>query len=207
MIESAARRSAWRAVLAVTVVEAAALAWSFHAASSEKIARYVFVPSGTSLGWIAAAGVTILYVGYAMRALSFVRTYAFVPRRWREATGLKLFAVPMALVTGLFEEMFFRRFLMDLAQHHGAGAAEQVGVSALSFGLVHGVWALFGGFRAGVGATISTAVLGAGLAGVYILSERSLLPCATSHIAINLILEPWLILAATSGRWGASGAS
>ena len=127
MIESAARRSAWRAVLAVTVVEAAALAWSFHAASSEKIARYVFVPSGTSLGWIAAAGVTILYVGYAMRALSFVRTYAFVPRRWREATGLKLFAVPMALVTGLFEEMFFRRFLMDLAQHHGAGAAEQVG--------------------------------------------------------------------------------
>src|ERR1700679_166564 len=207
MIESAARRSAWRAVLAVTVVEAAALAWSFHAASSEKIARYVFVPSGTSLGWIAAAGVTILYVGYARRALSFVRTYAFVPRRWREATGLKLCAVPMALVTGLFEEMFFRRFLMDLAQHHGAGAAEQVGVSALSFGLVHGVWALFGGFRAGVGATISTAVLGAAHAGVYILSERSLLPCATSHIVINLILEPWLILSATSGRWTAYGAS
>ncbi len=207
MIESAARRSAWRAVLGVTVIEAAALVWSFHAASTDTIARYVFVPSGTSLGWIAAAVVPILYIGHAMRALSFVRTYAFVPRRWREATGLKLFAVPMALVTGLFEEMFFRRFLMDVAQHHGVGTAEQIGVSALSFGLVHGVWALFGGFRAGVGATISTAILGAGLAGVYILSERSLLPCATSHIAINLILEPWLILAATSGRWGASGAS
>jgi membrane protease YdiL (CAAX protease family) len=207
MLESAARRSAWRALFGVTVIEAAALAWSFHAASTEKIVRYVFVPFGTPIGWIAAAAVTVLYIGYAMRALSFVRTYAFVPRRWREATGLKLFALPMALVTGLFEEMFFRRFLMDLAQHHGAGIAEQVGVSALSFGLVHGVWALFGGFRAGVGATISTAILGAALAGVYVLSERSLLPCAASHIAINLILEPWLILAATSGRWGASGAS
>jgi membrane protease YdiL (CAAX protease family) len=207
MLESAARRSAWRAVLGVTVIEAAALAWSFHAASLGTIRHYMFAPSGTTLSWAAAAVVTILYVGYAMNALSFVRTYAFVPRRWREATGLKLFAVPMALVTGIFEEAFFRRFLMDLAQHHGAGIAEQIGLSALAFGLVHGVWALFGGFRAGVGATISTAILGSLLAGVYILGERSLLPCAASHVAINLILEPWLILAATSGRWGAAGAS
>ena len=207
MLESAARRSAWRALLGVTAIEAGALVWSFHAASWSRIEHYIFVPSGTPAGWGLAAVVTILYVAYAMRALSFVRTYAFVPRRWREATGLKLFAVPMALVTGLFEEAFFRRFLMDFAQNHGAGAAEQIGVSGLIFGLVHGVWALFGGFRAGVGATISTAVLGGFLAGVYILSGRSLLPCATSHIAINLILEPWLILAATSGRWGASGAS
>ncbi|HTW34132.1 MAG TPA: CPBP family intramembrane glutamic endopeptidase [Rhizomicrobium sp.] len=207
MLESAARRSAWRAVLAVTAIEAAALAWSFRAASWPRIAQYVFVPPGNAASWAAAAGVTILYIAYAMRGLSFVRTYAFVPRRWREATGLKLFAVPMALVTGLFEEAFFRRFLMDFAQQHGAGSAEQIGVSALSFGLVHGVWALFGGFRAGVGATISTAVLGGLLAGVYILGGRSLLPCAASHVAINLILEPWLILAATSGRWGAAGAS
>jgi membrane protease YdiL (CAAX protease family) len=207
MLESAARRSAWRAVLGVTAIEGAALGWSFHAASWPRITQYVFVPPGTVASWVAAAVVTILYIAYAMNGLSFVRTYAFVPRRWREATGLKLFAIPMALVTGLFEEMFFRRFLMDLAQNHGAGSVEQIGVSALSFGLVHGVWALFGGFRAGVGATLSTAVLGGLLAGVYILGERSLLPCAASHIAINLILEPWLILAATSGRWGASGAS
>jgi membrane protease YdiL (CAAX protease family) len=207
MLESAARRSAWRALLGVTAIEAAALAWSFHAASWPRIARYVFVPPGTSTSWVLAAAVTVLYIGYAMRALSFVRTYAFVPRRWREATGLKLFAVPMAIVTGLFEEMFFRRFVMDFAWQHGAGTAEQVGLSALSFGVVHGVWALFGGFRAGVGATISTAILGGSLAVVYIIGERSLFPCAASHIAINLILEPWLLLAATSGRWGASGAS
>jgi len=207
MLESAARRSAWRALLSVTAIEAGALVWSFHTASWSKVEHYIFFPSGTPAGWALAGVVTVLYIAYAMRALSFVRTYAFVPRRWREATGLKLFVVPMALVTGLFEEMFFRRFIMDLLQHYGGGAAEQIGVSALSFGLVHGVWALFGGFRAGLGATISTAVLGGFLAGVYILSGRSLLPCAASHIAINLILEPWLILAATSGRWGASGAS
>ena len=207
MLESAARRSAWRAIVAVTAIEAAALAWSFHGASWEEIKHYVFTPPGTLASWVAAGVVTILYIAYAMRALSFMRTYAFVPRRWREAIGLRLFAIPMAFVTGFFEEAFFRRFVMDWLQHYGAHAPEQIGVSAVSFGLVHGVWALFGGFRAGIGATISTAVLGAMLAGTYILGERSLLPCATSHIAINLVLEPWLILAATSGRWGASGAS
>ncbi|HUO94072.1 MAG TPA: CPBP family glutamic-type intramembrane protease [Rhizomicrobium sp.] len=207
MLESAAKRSAWRALVAVTAIEGAAIAWSFHAASWQKILHYVFTPPGIPASWAAAAGVTVLYIAYAMRSLSFMRTYAFVPRRWREAIGLRLFAVPMALVTGFFEEAFFRRFIMDWFAQHGAGAAEQVGVSAVSFGLVHGVWALFGGFRAGLGATISTAVLGAMLAGTYLLGERALLPCAASHIAINLVLEPWLILAATSGRWGAAGAS
>jgi uncharacterized protein len=207
MLESAARRSAWRALASVTAIEAAALAWSFHAASWDRVQHYIFTPPGTLASWAAAGAVTVAYIAYAMRSLSFMRTYAFVPRRWREAIGLRLFAVPMALVTGFFEEAFFRRFVMDWAQHHGAGSVEQIGVSALSFGLVHGVWALFGGFRAGLGATISTAILGAMLAGTYILGERSLLPCAASHIAINLVLEPWLILAATSGRWGASGAS
>jgi len=207
MLESAARRSAWRAIVAVTAIESVALAWAFHGATWSQIKTYVLMPPGTLASWAAAGVVTIVYVAYAMRALSFMRTYAFVPRRWREAIGLRLFAIPMAFITGFFEEAFFRRFVMDWLAHYGAHAPEQIGVSAVSFGLLHGVWALFGGFRAGLGATISTAVLGAMLAGTYLLGERSLLPCATSHIAINLVLEPWLILAATSGRWGASGVS
>ena len=205
MLESAARRRAWPALVGVTIVEGAALAWIFHAARWDRIAHYLFVPPGNAVSWAAALVVTAAYIAYAMNGLPFVRTYAFVPRRWREAPGLKAFAVPMALVTGLFEEMFFRRFVMDIAMQHGAGTAEQIGFSALSFGLAHGVWGLFGGVRAGIGAMISTGVLGGLLAGVYLLGERSLLPCATSHIAINLVLEPWLLLAATSGRWGRAG--
>lgn len=205
MLEFAARRSAWPALIGVTIIEGAVLAWMFHAASWTRIANYIVVPPGTIASWVAAFLITAAYIAYAMNGLPFVRTYAFVPRRWREASGLKLFAVPMALVTGLFEEIFFRRFIMDFAAHHGAGVAEQIGYSAVSFGLVHGVWGLLGGARAGLGAMLSTGVLGALLAGTYILGERSLLPCATSHIAINLILEPWLILAATSGRWGRAG--
>jgi CAAX protease family protein len=205
MLESAARRRAWPALVGVTVIEGAALAWIFHAARWDRIAHYIFSPPGTAASWAAALAITAAYIAYAMNGLSFVRTYAFVPRRWREAPGLKAFAVPMALVTGLFEEIFFRRSVMDYAMQHGAGAAMQVVYSAVIFGLAHGVWGLFGGVRAGVGAMISTGILGGLLAGTYLLGERSLLPCAASHIAINLVLEPWLLLAATSGRWGRAG--
>ena len=205
MLESAARRRAWPALIGVITIEGAALALIVRAAGWERFAHYIFVPPGNTASWAAALAVAIAYIAYAMNGLSFVRTYAFVPRRWREAPGLKLFAVPMALVTGLFEEIFFRRFVMDYAMQHGAGATMQIGYSALSFGIVHGIWGLLGGARAGIGAMISTGILGGLLAGVYLLGERSLLPCAASHIAINLVLEPWLLLAATSGRWGRAG--
>ena len=59
-----------------------------------------------------------------------------------------------------------------------------------------------GNFRAGVGASLATGVMGAALGVVYIASGRSLLPCMAAHTVINLFLEPWLILAAASGSWG-----
>ncbi|NKZ75106.1 hypothetical protein GS934_16590 [Rhodococcus hoagii] len=42
---------------------------------------------------------------------------------------------------------------------------------------------------------------GAGLAAVYLLSDRALLPAVIAHIAINLVIEPWLILSAVTRDW------
>jgi len=202
MLGSAAKKRAWIALVTATLSEAAALVWVFRGASLSRIAHYTLTPPGNPAGWAAATIVTLLYAAYSMRVLPLVGEYALAPRRWREALGLKLFAVPMAFVTGYFEEAFFRRSIMDAAMHHGAGVISQIIISALSFGVVHGVWALFGGLRAGIGAVVATTILGGFLAAIYIAGERSLLPCAASHIAINLIIEPWLILSATAGRWG-----
>ena len=206
LVNPAARRNAWRALIGVTLAEAGALVWSFYGASWARVLHYALFPPANTAAWVCAAGITIAYIAYAMYGLSFVGNHALSPAAWRGFGGLKAFAVVMALVTGFFEEAFFRRFIMDWAMHAGESPAAQIIVSAALFGAVHGVWALFGGIRAGVGATLSTGVLGGLLAATYIVGGRSLLPCAASHIVINLVIEPWLILAATSGIWGRSQA-
>lgn len=204
MLSPTARRRAWGALAGVTIIEAAALFWILRGATRAKFIHFTLTPPGNAAAWISAAFVTVLYCAYSMRGLPLIGEYALAPRRWHEAIGLKLFAVPMGLVTGYFEELFFRRYIMDVAFHHGASAELQIAYSALSFGAAHGVWALLGGLRAGVGAMIATGVLGALLAATYLLGERSLLPCAASHIAINFVIEPWLVLSATTGRWNRS---
>jgi uncharacterized protein len=110
--------------------------------------------------------------------------------------------VPMALISGFFEEAFFRKTLMDIAQHHGAAIATQIAVSALAFGAVHAVWGVMGGsLRGALGAMLATSALGAALAVVYILGGRSVAPCIAAHIAINLLIEPWLIITAATRSW------
>jgi membrane protease YdiL (CAAX protease family) len=202
VLDAAAKRRAWGAMIGATVTEGAALWWIFRDDSWSAVLHYTLTPPGNLASWFAGAVAVLVYCGYSARALPVVGRYAIAVSRWREAPVLKLFALPMAIVTGFLEEVFFRRYLMDLALHDGFGAALQIVISALAFGAVHGVWALIGGVRAGIGAMAATTVMGALLAAVYLLAGRSLLPCAASHIAISAILEPWLILSATSARWG-----
>ena len=148
------------------------------------------------LGWILAAVVTALFVGYAVR-LPSVRANLFRP------SWLKLLAVGLAVAAGILEEFYFRQILMDWAMKKGAGSALQVLFSAFTFGLAHAIWAFFrGSWRAGVGAMAATGILGFMLALVYLASHRTLGPCIASHFAINLLIEPGLVLAAVRGEMG-----
>ena len=107
--------------------------------------------------------------------------------------------MPFAIVTGTFEELFFRKMLMDWAAGGGAPPLIQILVSALIFGAAHAIWGLFGRqWRVAVGAALSTIVLGALLALVYLAAGRQVAPCVWAHMLINLALEPWLIFAAVT---------
>ncbi|MBM4549295.1 CPBP family intramembrane metalloprotease [Rhodococcus hoagii] len=82
------------------------------------------------------------------------------------------------------------------------GAVGQIGASALAFGVAHGAWVLLGReWAIAIPVVVSTTCLGAGLAAVYLLSDRALLPAVIAHIAINLVIEPWLILSAVTRDW------
>ena len=159
---------------------------------------------GTGLAWVLAALVFALYVRHTLWSSELILRW-----RWRWHP-LRLLAVPMALVTGMFEEAFFREFLMDYtARHYGGGGwgpLLQVLVSALVFGLVHAIWGLAGGSLVGAGfAMYYTSLLGGGLAIVYLAGGRGLWPCVAAHVAINLVCEPWMILSAASGAWTVRG--
>jgi hypothetical protein len=193
MAMNGATRKSAIILIAIMAVEAVPLGMMLAASTPGVAGRLWGFGAAPPAAWLAAAAVTLAYVLYAVRGLPLVRA------RFFDLTWLKLLTLPFAIVTGTFEEVFFRRTLMDWLAHQGSGAALQLAASAAVFGLAHGVWGLFGRqWRVAVGATLATGVLGALLAGIYLLGGRQLAPCVWTHMLINLAIEPWLIMAAVS---------
>lgn len=151
---------------------------------------------GDPLGWLLAALVTAVFVHHGAR----------MPSVWANLlrpSWLKLLALPMSLAAGILEEAVFRRLLMDSLQARGFGVASQILVSGLAFGAAHGIWGLLGrSWRAALGAAVATGVLGAGLAGAYVLAGRSVAACVVAHFLIDALLEPGLVLAVLRGEMG-----
>jgi membrane protease YdiL (CAAX protease family) len=149
--------------------------------------------------WFTALLFAGAYITYTFRVLPFVREH------WREISLFKLIGVPAAFASGIMEEVVFRRWLMDTALSHGIGSAGQVLVSGIIFGLFHLAWHAFSADRrfSFYGAA-STMVAGAALAMIYLIGDRNLGPCIAAHMLINLVVEPWLVLAAVSGASAAN---
>jgi membrane protease YdiL (CAAX protease family) len=167
--------------------------------SGWRFVRYLGVAPGMAgglAGWIGAFLATLIFVAFALRLRS-VRENLFRP------SLLKLLAIALAIASGILEEVMFRRWTMNWLMGHSYGAFVQVLGSGLLFGAIHGIWGLMGkSFRAALGATIATGFLGGMLGIVFLLAGRSLAPCITAHFAINLLIEPGLVLAATRGEMG-----
>ena len=145
------------------------------------------------VGWIAALVVAIAFVAMSMRSYPLIRERVF------SISAMKLAAIVFALASGILEELWFRRLPMDWAHAHGWGVVAQVLFSALLFGVAHAIWGLFArNARVALGSMIATGLLGAALGVVYLLSNRVLAPCIWAHAGINLVIEPWLLLAAMS---------
>jgi hypothetical protein len=151
------------------------------------------------IAWILATIVGIVYVLYTMRAISFVAGMQ------REISLFKLLGILAAVVGGIVEEVFFRRWIMDMLMFRGFASVTQVIISGIAFGLAHASWTLLAkrDFKATLPAIISTSILGIFLAIVYLAGGRNLGPCIFAHVLINMVIEPWLMLSAVSGKWRA----
>jgi len=147
------------------------------------------------LAWILAAILAVVYVFYTMKAIPLVR------EKQSEISRLKLLGILSAVVGGIVEEVFFRRWIMDRLMAGGTALALQVIISGMAFGLAHASWLVAKrDLRFAAPAILSTSVLGVLLAFIYLVGGRNLGPCILAHVGINLIIEPWLMLSAVSGK-------
>jgi membrane protease YdiL (CAAX protease family) len=145
--------------------------------------------------WIMALAVTLLYVLYTFKKIPFVF------KMQKEVSLFKLIGL-LSIIGGLIEELVFRKWLMDLLATKGYGIIIQLLISAIMFGLIHIIWVIFSrDMKFLVGAFISTFLLGMLLGFVYLIGNRNVGPCIISHGLINIIIEPWLLLAAISRDW------
>ncbi|PKO13374.1 MAG: CPBP family intramembrane metalloprotease [Chloroflexi bacterium HGW-Chloroflexi-10] len=147
------------------------------------------------LPWLLATITAIAYVLYTMKVIPFVLS------KQKEISLFKLLGILAALVGGIVEEVFFRRWLMDMLMSGGVTPLLQVIISGLAFGLAHTSWLLIKrDFKFAIPAILSTSVLGVLLAIIYIVGERNLGPCIYAHVLINIIIEPWLMLSSVTGK-------
>ena len=149
------------------------------------------------LAWILATITAITYVLYTMKAIPLVLA------KQREISLFKLLGILSALVGGIVEEVFFRRWIMDMFMSGGFIPILQVIISGIAFGLAHTSWTLIAkrDFKVTLPAIISTSILGIFLAIIYLAGGRNLGPCIFAHVLINIVIEPWLMLSAVSGKW------
>lgn len=144
------------------------------------------------MAWIMAGLVSISYIAYTFKVIPFVY------QMQREISLFKFIGL-ITITGGILEELVFRRWLMDLLMKLGYGSTLQILISGISFGLIHISWGLFSKEKCFLkGAFIATMFLGFGLAIVYLSGGRNIGPCIISHSVINIIIEPWLMLAAIS---------
>jgi hypothetical protein len=148
------------------------------------------------LAWMLSTITAVAYVAYTMRAIPLVLA------KQNEVSLFKLLGILSALVGGIVEEVFFRRWTMDMLMSRGVAPILQVTISGIAFGMAHTAWILAkGDLRFTLPAILSTSVLGVLLAITYVLGGRNLGPCILAHVLINTIIEPWLMLSSVSGRW------
>lgn len=144
------------------------------------------------MAWCIALLVAATYV-WGAASISNVRENMF------KFNKLKCLALLGALISGVFEELVFRKLLMDYLQEKGLSDFYQIIISGLAFGVAHLVW---GGkaLSAAINATFYTFFLGVGLALVYIVSDRNLALCIIAHTIVTGLIEPGLIKSAVLNK-------
>lgn len=185
-------------LISVSVIGQAAFISALFVASRRTslpiLAPNVFA-AGKPLGWIIAIILVVFWV-YGL-------TMDGAPLASQPIREVSVFNLAGSLLAGLgagsLEEIFFRGVIITLLARNGFPVWSQVVASAILFGFAHVGWGLLTGTAdvgAAVGAIVATTILGLTLGIIFVTAGRSLTPAIAAHVLINLLIEPWFVLAA-----------
>ena len=149
------------------------------------------------LAWILATITAIAYVLYTMKAIPLVLA------KQREISLFKLLGILSAWSAASSKKSSF-----DVGPWICSCRVALIPSSRSSFPASHLVWHITSwtllakrDFKATLPAILSTSILGIFLAIIYLAGGRNLGPCIFAHVLINIVIEPWLMLSAVSGKW------
>jgi membrane protease YdiL (CAAX protease family) len=113
-------------------------------------------------------------------------------------------ALIMGATAGICLETVFRGFIMTQARDAGMPTVIQVTMSAVLCALVlarfaYGSYPTHPDFSGVIASTMSSVVLCAFFAVIYVVGRRSLNPAIAAHAAIDMVVEPGLMLLAAVG--------
>jgi hypothetical protein len=150
----------------------------------------------TQRSWILAVVVAVLMAGSALASFGKTAQLLIDWSFYRISLG-----VVLGGSAGICLETIFRGFCMTQARDAGLSVTLQITLSAVLFALALNrmAWSGFPGhpeFWAVVGTTASSTVLGVAFAIIYVIGNRSLSPAIAAHAAIDMVVEPGMILMA-----------
>jgi hypothetical protein len=110
-----------------------------------------------------------------------------------EPSALNLTGSMAPLLDGVTQEVFFRGYLILRLARGGFGPLTQLLLSSLAFSAIH-VGYMGEGWSSALPTLFGTVGLGLALGWAFIRSGYSLRPPIVAHVAILLIVQPWLAL-------------
>ncbi|WP_285394499.1 CPBP family intramembrane glutamic endopeptidase [Lysinibacillus sp. fls2-241-R2A-57] len=191
-------KTGWILITIATMLTASIIFWFFNNPEGfiENLIGYKRDVFSNIFLWIFTLFIIVGYIAYTIIALPFVKAHVFT------MSWLKVIGIWIAIVTGIVEEVIFRHLLMEYLLTNAFSDLTQILISGIVFGIAHGVWVLLrGDWKIALPVILSTTILGSLLAMLYIMTGRSTFAPIVAHMLINMVIEPWLMLSAVSGKW------
>ncbi len=191
LLASAVARS-----IAVWVIYLGSLVLLFRSRIIRDLFANLLAPAARP-GWIfavitASMQITILTAFY-IRDVSLI---------WEPSLFNLYMSLATAIGGGVGEELLYRGYILTRLKAGGLSPTVQVLVSGALFGLAHVSWSAAqsgAGLVQVLSPVVGTFLLGALFARAFQLSGYRLLPVVIAHGAINLVIEPALILSYFTG--------